>query len=66
MNAYRNTPLLLLSPLARGADQLVAGVALQQRFAIPVVAPLPLEVAEYEKDFKDPRELAAFRELLNA
>lgn len=47
--AYRHTPLLLLSPLAAGADQLVARVAMDHR--IPVVVPLPLEQAEYERDF---------------
>jgi hypothetical protein len=60
-NRYRNTPLLLLSPLAAGADRIVARVA--ERFAIPVVAPLPLEVPEYEKDFSAD-ELVKFRELL--
>ena len=43
------TPLVLLSPLAEGADRLVARVALAD--GATLVAPLPLARAEYEKDF---------------
>jgi hypothetical protein len=56
-----NTPLLVLSALAAGADQLVARVAMNR--GIRVVAPLPLEQLEYERDFS-PDELAEFRRLL--
>ncbi|MCK9686105.1 hypothetical protein [Scleromatobacter humisilvae] len=45
-----DTPLILLSSLAEGADQLVAGVALDM--GIRLVAPLPMEIPEYEKDFR--------------
>ena len=61
LRTYGKTPLLLLSPLAAGADQLVARVALS--YQIPVVAPLPLELEDYERDFT-PDELAEFRALL--
>lgn len=44
-----HTPLVLLSPLAEGADRLVARVALDR--GATLVAPLPLPRAEYEKDF---------------
>ena len=47
--AYRHTPLLLVSALAAGADQLAARVA--RANGIPIVAPMPLERAEYERDF---------------
>jgi len=36
---YRHTPLVLLSSLAQGADQLCAAVALEK--GLQVVAPLP-------------------------
>jgi len=58
---YPNTPLLLLSPLAAGADQLVARIALS--YEIPIVAPLPLERSEYERDF-NASELREFHSLL--
>lgn len=47
--AYRSTPLVLLSPLAEGADRLVARVALG--LGIRLIAPLPLPRALYEGDF---------------
>ena len=46
---HPSTPLLVLSSLAEGADRLVAEVALEQ--GMPIYAPLPMERAEYEKDF---------------
>ena len=51
-----NTPLLLLSPLAEGADRLVAREALTQ--GATLVVPLPLPRAEYEKDFVHPADAA--------
>ena len=45
-----NTPLVLMSPLAEGADRLVADLALERKVAL--VVPLPLPLAEYKKDFK--------------
>jgi Protein of unknown function (DUF4231) len=58
-----HTPLLVLSGLAAGADSLAAEEALARN--IPVMACLPMPVAEYEKDFS-PEELALFRKLLAA
>jgi hypothetical protein len=55
-------PIILLSELAAGADQLVAEVALENGLEVIAVLPMPLE--EYEKDFADPGELAPFRTLL--
>ena len=43
--------LVLLSPLAQGADQLVAWTAMQQN--IPVYAILPMALKFYEDDFGD-------------
>jgi len=59
VSEYPDLPLELLSPLASGSDQLVAQVAL--RMGIPLVAVLPMERGEYEKDFAHPQELAEFR-----
>jgi hypothetical protein len=47
------TPMIVLSPLAEGADQLVAQVAVDK--GLRVVAPLPLPVEEYRRDFKSDR-----------
>lgn len=49
---FPQTPLLLLSALAEGADRLVAEVAQEQ--GIPVVAPLPMPRRLYETDFAGP------------
>ncbi|MDE2091619.1 MAG: hypothetical protein KGJ08_06955 [Gammaproteobacteria bacterium] len=48
---YPHTPLRLLSPLAEGADRLVAKVALEH--GAELVVPLPMPEAEYRKDFQD-------------
>ncbi|MBU6469413.1 MAG: hypothetical protein KGQ68_01830 [Gammaproteobacteria bacterium] len=48
---YPHTPLRLLSPLAEGADRLVAKVALEH--GAELVVPLPMREAEYRKDFPD-------------
>jgi hypothetical protein len=57
-----SAPVMLLSALAAGADQLAAEVALEEGLELIVTLPMPLE--EYEKDFADLGELAAFRVLL--
>lgn len=59
---YPNTPVLLLSPLAEGADRLVASVALEE--GAKLVVPLPLPVEEYERDFAEEESLRRFRGLL--
>lgn len=46
---FPETPLLLLSPLAEGADQLVAQIALEMQ--LDIIAVLPMEKSEYQKDF---------------
>jgi hypothetical protein len=60
---YPHTPFILLSALAEGADRLVAEVALEQP-DVRLVAPLPFEQKEYERDFVDPKSLGDFRRLL--
>ncbi|MGA9851333.1 MAG: hypothetical protein WBR15_00135 [Gammaproteobacteria bacterium] len=53
---YPHTPLRLLSPLAEGADRLVAKVALEH--GAELVVPLPMPEDEYRKDF--PETLSEF------
>jgi len=61
-NKFPDLELQLISPLAEGSDQLVAAYAIER--GIPVIAPLPMPLAEYEKDFTQPEALNQFRELL--
>jgi hypothetical protein len=44
------TPMIVLSSLAEGADQLVAEVAIKR--GLRVIAPLPLPEEEYRRDFE--------------
>lgn len=60
---YPNSPFLLISGLAEGADRLVAEVALEVGFGL--LAALPMEQAEYEKDFETPASLKKFRDLIS-
>ncbi len=57
---FPSTPFILLSPLAEGADRLVAEVAL--RMNVQLVVPLPMSIALYERDFPD--SITQFHELL--
>lgn len=52
---YPQLPLVLLSSLAEGSDQLVAQVALD--LGLRVVAPLPMPAALYRGDFDHPPSL---------
>jgi hypothetical protein len=55
--------MLLLTPLAEGADRLVARQALAEGMRIQVI--LPLEQHEYEKDFESSESVSEFRALLS-
>ena len=57
-----HTPLVLLSPLAEGADRLVARVALD--LGVRLVVPLPLPRALYEDDFGTDASRSEFAALL--
>lgn len=61
------TPISVLTPLAEGADRLVAEVALELResLSLKVIAPLPFEPAIYEQDFDNGDSLIEFRKLLD-
>ena len=61
---YPSTPLLVLSPLAEGADRLVARVGLLPEFGARLVVPLPMPAALYEYDFEEPESVDEFRALL--
>src|SRR5262249_9213526 len=60
LSRYPSTPLRIMSSLASGPDRLVAEVALEQGWE--VLAPLPMDREEYERDF--PQSLEEFRGLL--
>ncbi len=58
-----NTPFLVLSQLADGADRFVARLALEPEVGAKLVAPLPLPKKLYEQDFSE-ESLEEFREIL--
>ena len=58
LNRCPHTPLILLCSLAKGADLLCAEAA--EELGIPLRAVLPMEQAEYEKDFP-PEDLVRMR-----
>ncbi len=60
---YPDSPLILISPLAEGADQLVASLALEMGMGL--LAVLPMEQAEYKKDFEGESVNQTFDGLLN-
>jgi hypothetical protein len=61
-NDYPQTPLIIVSPLAEGADRLVARVALEA--GARLIVPLPMPQHLYEDDFATPLSRAEFRDLL--
>lgn len=61
-STYSNTPVVTLSPLAEGADRLVAKVALEQGSSL--IVPLPMPEHEHEEDFETEDSKLEFRELL--
>jgi hypothetical protein len=48
---YGETPLILISPLAEGADRLAAEAALAANVGVQLVVPLPMPIELYEMDF---------------
>src|SRR5260370_6781798 len=65
-NSYPSTPLVLLSPLAEGADRLVAEVALETGIGASLMAPLPMPREIYPRDFATGASRAEFDRLLAA
>jgi hypothetical protein len=62
-SAYPNSPLLVLSGLAAGADLIAAEVALERTRRVSVKACLPMPAQEYESDFT-PEQRDRFRAAL--
>ncbi|MBN2480515.1 MAG: HAMP domain-containing histidine kinase [Bacteroidales bacterium] len=60
---YPDTPVIMLTPLAEGADRLAAFASLE--CGISFIAPLPMPVDEYRKDFTTSESLHEFNELLD-
>lgn len=60
---YPDSPVLLLSSLAEGADRLAARVALEM--GCHLVVPLPMEPEEYRKDFEDAGSRQEFDDLMS-
>jgi hypothetical protein len=65
---YPHTPALLLSPLAKGADRLVAEVALENKYCnwCTLLVPMPFPETEYREDFKKDGSEKEFDQLLQA
>lgn len=59
---YPDLPLVLLSSLAEGSDQLAAQVALE--LGVRVIAPLPMPIEQYRADFETAQPLATFESQL--
>lgn len=57
-----HSPIKILSPLADGADRLVAKVGLQM--GLSLICPLPLPKSEYMRDFKTDESKKEFGELI--
>ncbi len=55
---FKDTPLLILSGLAEGADRLVVEVAYEMGIAFAAILPLPKN--DYAKDFTEPSSKQAF------
>jgi hypothetical protein len=53
---YPDLPLVLLSSLAEGSDQLAAQVAIE--LGVRVIAPLPMPIEQYRADFETAQPLA--------
>jgi hypothetical protein len=62
--AFPGRPLVVVSPLAEGADRLIAGRILDRCPAARLIALLPMPTADYELDFTSPESRAEFSQLL--
>jgi len=61
MRDFTERRIEVMSPLAEGADRIVARVALD--LGLELIAPLPMEQSEYRKDFQTAASRAEFDEL---
>jgi hypothetical protein len=60
---YENSPFVVLSALAEGADRLLTQIAMEELSA-DLIAVLPMPQEDYERDFATDASKAAFRALL--
>jgi len=63
LNTYGEDSLQVISPLAEGADRLVARCAIEN-FSGKLIVPLPLERSDYMHDFESALSKAEFNNLL--
>lgn len=64
-STYPDTPWLVLSPLAEGADRLVAAVAREEfQAGDQLLVPLPMPLEVYAADFDEADSLAEFHRLV--
>lgn len=61
--SHPELPVVVMSPLAEGADRLVAEEA--RALGLSLIVPLPFPAAIYEQDFQTPGSLETFRKLCN-
>jgi hypothetical protein len=63
---YPSTPIVVLSPLAEGADRLVAQTALDlgREIGVELLTPLPLACEDYLSDFESDASKQEFRAML--
>lgn len=65
IDKYPSSPIKVLSPLAEGADRLVARIAIALKTKnVSLIVPLPMPRSEYEKDFKTEESKKEFTDLL--
>ena len=60
---HEDKRLMLMSPLAEGADRIVAKIAMET-FGMGLIVPLPLPYELYQSDFEASESVAEFRELV--
>ena len=63
INCFGGESLSVISPLAEGADRLVAERALE-KYDVKLIVPLPLEIEDYLLDFTSESSKQSFRQLL--
>lgn len=60
---YPNSPIILMSPLAEGADRIISEVAYSRGHSIYII--LPMEVEQYKRTFKDSSARVEFDNLID-
>jgi len=63
-DSYPHTPFIILSPLAEGADRLVAREAMKPEIGAQLIVPLPLPRRLFENDFVTEKSKSEFANFL--